>query len=158
MQPISSPTNLTGPLGTPTTVAPVAEVIAVPERDTVSQVMTAPARLEAVVASLTTVTNSEHVETLVKEPPSEQVIEKMCFHQTLHRYVTTSPNVTSVVRSLGRRDHVRPRKMCMCTQSHARTRPASRSDQSRNSRARHRQKTRMLATQHRWKVTRNNRM
>ena len=33
-------------------------------------------------------------------PPSEQVIEKMRFHQTLHCYVTTPPNVTSVVRSV----------------------------------------------------------
>ena len=46
-------------------------------------------RLNAVVASLTTVTNLENVETLVKEPPSEPVIEKMFFHPRLHRYVTT---------------------------------------------------------------------
>ena len=69
--------------GTPTDVAPVAEVVAVPERDTVSRVMTAPARLKAVVASLTTGTKekvgSQHVETLVKEPPSEQVIEENVF-------------------------------------------------------------------------------
>ena len=43
----SSPNNLTGPLGTPTN-APVEEVIAVPERETVSQVMAAPGRQEEV--------------------------------------------------------------------------------------------------------------
>ena len=53
-----------------------------PERDTVSQVMTAPARLEAMIASLTTATiekvGSEHVETL---GPSGQK-KKKGFHQT----------------------------------------------------------------------------
>ena len=39
---------------------PVEEVVAVPDRDTVSQVMTAPARLEAVVASLTAATIGEN--------------------------------------------------------------------------------------------------
>ena len=34
----------------------------------------------------------------------------MRFHQTLHRYVTTFPNETSVVRFMERRDHVRPRR------------------------------------------------
>ena len=62
--------------------------------------MTAPARLEAVVASFHNRMNSEHGETLVMGPPSEQVIEKMYFHQTLHCYVTTPLNVTSVVRSV----------------------------------------------------------
>jgi hypothetical protein len=102
---------LTGPLGIPTNVAPEAEVVAVPERDTVSQVTIAPARLEAVVASLTTATKekvgSAHVDTLVKEPPSEQVIEKNVFPSNTppsvvpssQVYVTTSPNVTSVIRS-----------------------------------------------------------
>ena len=53
-------------------VAFVEEVLAVRERDTVLQVMTFPARLEAVIASLTTATKervvSEHVEALGKEP------------------------------------------------------------------------------------------
>ena len=47
---------------------PVEEVLAVPERDTVLQVMTAPGRLEAAIAYLPTATkqkvSSEHVETL----------------------------------------------------------------------------------------------
>ena len=54
----------------------VEEVLAVPERDTVLQVMTAPGGLEVVIASLTTATqekvSSEHVETLGMEPPSGQ--------------------------------------------------------------------------------------
>ena len=54
--------------------ATVEEVLAVPERDTVSLVITAPAKLDAAIASLTTATkekvSSEHVETLGKQPPS----------------------------------------------------------------------------------------
>ena len=50
------------------------------ERDTVLQVMTVPARLEAVTASLTTATKervvSEHVEALGKEP---RVTERIAF-------------------------------------------------------------------------------
>ena len=50
----------------------VEEVVAVPERDTVSQVMAVSARMEAVVASLITATienmGLEHVETPGKEP------------------------------------------------------------------------------------------
>ena len=44
--------------------------------------------------------NSEHGETLVMGPQSEQVIEKMYFDQILDCYVTTPPNVTSVVQSV----------------------------------------------------------
>ena len=44
--------------------------------------------------------NSEHGETQVMGPLSEQVIEKMCFYRILHSYVTTPPNVTSVVQSV----------------------------------------------------------
>ena len=61
MQPVSSPINLTARLGTPIIVAPVEEVVAVPELDTVSQVITEPSRLEAVMASHP---YSKHVETL----------------------------------------------------------------------------------------------
>ena len=50
------------------------EVLAVPERDTVSQVITASEKLDAGIASLTNATkekvSSGHVETLGKEPPS----------------------------------------------------------------------------------------
>ena len=64
-----------------TDAAPVGEVCRA-ERDTVLEVMTAPARLEAVIASLTTATKekvgSEHVETMEKEP-SRQVTEKIAF-------------------------------------------------------------------------------
>ena len=44
--------------------------------------------------------NSEHGETLVLGPLSEQVMEKIYFYQILHCYVTTPPNVTSVVQSV----------------------------------------------------------
>ena len=68
---------------THTNEAPVEEVLVVPERETVLQVMTAPARLEAVTATLATATKekvgSEHVETLVKEPATRQVTEKIAF-------------------------------------------------------------------------------
>ena len=66
-----------------TNAAHLEEVLAVPERDTVLQVMTAPAKLDAVIASLTTATkekvSSEHVETLGKDPPSRQLTEKIAF-------------------------------------------------------------------------------
>ena len=71
---VSSPINLNGPLGTSSNAATVEEVLAVPERDTVSQVMTATAKLDAAIASLTNATkekiSSEQVETLGKELPS----------------------------------------------------------------------------------------
>ena len=50
-------------------MGPVKEIVAVPEWETVSRVMTAPCRLGAVIASLTTATNgkvdTEYVATLV---------------------------------------------------------------------------------------------
>ena len=48
--------NLTVHLGTPTDAALVEKVVVVLERDTVSQVTTAPARLEGVTASLSAAT------------------------------------------------------------------------------------------------------
>ena len=58
-------------------MGPVEEVVAVQERETVSQVMTPPCRLGAVIASLTTATNgkvdTEHVATLAtQEDPLEK--------------------------------------------------------------------------------------
>ena len=44
MQQLSSPINLSGRLGTSTDVAPVEEVVVMPGRETVSQVITSPAR------------------------------------------------------------------------------------------------------------------
>ena len=85
-----SPINLTGDQVTPIKQAPMEEVLAVPERDTSSQVMTASARPEAVTASLTTAERrkfgAEHVETLEKETPFLS-----------QGYVTTPSDVTSVV-------------------------------------------------------------
>ena len=79
MYPASPQLNLTGALGIPTNVEPVEEVVAVPERETVFQVTTAPVRLEAVKASLITATREkvglDHLETLGKEPPSCVTVE-----------------------------------------------------------------------------------
>ena len=50
----SSPINLTGPLGTSTDMAPVEEVVVMPGRDTISRVMAAPGKLEAVIVTLAT--------------------------------------------------------------------------------------------------------
>ena len=44
-KPVSSPINLPGPLGPTIKVAPVVEVVAMPRQETVSEVMTSPARL-----------------------------------------------------------------------------------------------------------------
>ena len=57
-----------------TNAAPVEEVLAMPERDTVSQVITASEKLDAGIASLINATkekvSSEHVDALGKEPQS----------------------------------------------------------------------------------------
>ena len=92
VKPVSSPINLSGRLGTPITVAPVEEIVAVSELDTVLKVMTAPARLGAVIASLTTATKekvgnpySKQVETLEREQYTDKQQRELRFHQTLHR-------------------------------------------------------------------------
>ena len=80
---MSSLTHLSGRLGTHITVAPVEEVVVVPERETVSRVMTAPCRLGEVIAPLIIAKNgkvdTEHVAKLVKETPSRQVTERIAF-------------------------------------------------------------------------------
>ena len=63
---MSSPAHLSGRLGTHITVAPVEEVAVVRERETVSRVMTVPAKLNAAIASLTTATEEKDCSEYVK--------------------------------------------------------------------------------------------
>ena len=75
------------------------EVVAVPEGETVSQLMTAPPNLEAVIASLKTATKEKvglgHVETLSKESPSGQVTEKVAFPSSAPLSVVPSSGTPS---------------------------------------------------------------
>ena len=89
----SSPINLTGPLGTSADVAPVEEVDAMPDRDTISRVMTARGKLEAVIVTLATGTKERS-----RTGTSETLVRVS--HRVVQETQTRDSPVTKPISSL----------------------------------------------------------